>query len=27
MAMDAGWHMIEEGIAGIGLGTLYKRFM
>ncbi len=27
MAMDAGWHMIEEGIAGIVLGTLYQRFM
>ncbi len=27
MAMDAGWHMVEEGIAGIVLGTLYTRFM
>ena len=27
MAMDVCWHMIEEGIAGIVLGALYKRFM
>ncbi len=27
MAMDVSWHMIEEGIAGIVLGTLYKHFM
>lgn len=27
MAMDAGWHMMEEGIAGIVLGALYTRFM
>ena len=27
MAMDVCWHMIEEGIAGIGLGALYQRFM
>jgi hypothetical protein len=27
MAMDVFWHMIEEGLAGIVLGMLYKRFM
>jgi len=27
MAMDVCWHMIEEGLAGIVLGALYKRFM
>lgn len=27
MAMDASWHMVEEGIAGIVLGALYQRFM
>jgi len=27
MAMDVFWHMIEEGLAGIVLGILYKRFM
>ena len=27
MAMDVFWHMIEEGIAGIVLGALYKRFI
>jgi len=27
MAMDVFWHMIEEGLGGIVLGMLYKRFM
>ena len=27
MAMDVFWHMIEEGLGGIVLGVLYKRFM
>ena len=27
MAMDVFWHMIEEGLAGVVLGMLYKRFM
>lgn len=27
MTMDVGWHVIEEGIAGIMLGLLYTRFM
>ena len=26
VAMDVGWHMIEEGLAGIVLGILYAKF-
>ena len=26
MAMDVFWHMIEEGLAGVVLGLLYRRF-
>jgi len=27
MAMDVFWHMIEEGLGGVVLGMLYRRFM
>ena len=27
MLMDATWHMVEEGLAGVVLGLLYRRFV